>query len=100
MLVTPPPHTFWLPPQAASALKQKQMYVVLEGRNSIRQHTKKGPEKDRQREKGTRERPAETKDTRDGEEEEEERRKKRKKRGRERKKTKKKKKMRKKRNRE
>ena len=41
------------------------MYVVLEGRNSIRQHTKKGPEKDRQRGKG--ERPAETKATRDGE---------------------------------
>jgi len=40
------------------------MYVVLEGRNSIRQHTKKGPEKDRQRGKG--ERPAETKATRDG----------------------------------
>lgn len=43
------------------------MYVVLEGRNSIRQHTKKGPEKDRQRGKG--ERPAETKATRDGTEE-------------------------------
>ena len=64
LVTTPPPHTFWLPPQAASALKQKQMYVVLEGRNSIRQHTKKGPEKDRQRGKG--ERPAETKATRDG----------------------------------
>ena len=48
------------------------MYVVLEGRNSIRQHTKKGPEKDRQRGKGTRERPAETKDTRDGKKKEDE----------------------------
>ena len=66
MLVTPPPSHILVTTPSSKCLKEAEADVVLEGRNSIRQHTKKGPEKDRQREKGTRERPSETKDTRDG----------------------------------